>query len=126
MSGRGREVCPTVDMEWIADTGSAQDLISGTELQDINDSESTKPINTTTADGPNYADRQCQIGITSIGTIAQPYVLPDSPSVLSVGQNCIFVWRANCRPFLLISPLPGVGGARVCEQYPLATCSRNL
>ena len=31
-------------------------------------------------------------------------MLPDSPSVLSVGQKCMeegfdFVWRANCRPY---------------------------
>ena len=58
-----------------------------------------------TANGPNYADRQCKVRVPSISTTAEPYVLPDTPSVLSVGQKCMeegfdFVWRANCRPYL--------------------------
>ena len=95
---------PTIDMEWIADTGSAQDLVSRSEIQDISDFESSKPVNMMTANGPNYADRQSRIYIPSIGSTTEPYVLSDSPSVLSVGQKCMdegfdFVWRANCRPY---------------------------
>ena len=91
-------------MEWIADTGSAQDLVSKSEIQDISDYESSKPVNMMTANGPSYADRQSRIYIPSIGSTTEPYVLSDSPSVLSVGQKCMdegfdFVWRANCRPY---------------------------
>ena len=95
---------PTIDMEWIADTGSAQDLVSRNEIQGVNDFESSKPVNMMTANEPNYADRQSRIYIPSIGSTTEPYVLSDSPSVLSVGQKCMdegfdFVWRANCRPY---------------------------
>ena len=95
---------PTIDMEWIADTGSAQDLVSKNEIQGVSDFESSKPVNMMTANGPNYADRQSRIYIPSIGSTTEPYVLSDSPSVLSVGQKCMdegfdFVWRANCRPY---------------------------
>ena len=95
---------PTIDMEWIADTGSAQDLVSKNEIQGVSDFESSKPVNMMTANGPNYADRQSRIYIPSLGSTTEPYVLSDSPSVLSVGQKCMdegfdFVWRANCRPY---------------------------
>ena len=95
---------PTIDMEWIADTGSAQDLVSKNEIQGVNDFESSKPVNMMTANGPNYADRQSRIYIPSLDSTTEPYVLSESPSVLSVGQKCMdegfdFVWRANCRPY---------------------------
>ena len=95
---------PAIDMEWIADTGSAQDLVSKNEIQGVSDFESCKPVNMMTANGPNYADRQSRIYIPSLGSTTEPYVLSDSPSVLSVGQKCMdegfdFVWRANCRPY---------------------------
>ena len=87
---------PTIDMEWIADT---QDLISASLLADI-------PVNMIAASGRNYADKQCKVRIPSISTTAEPYVLPDSPSVLSVRQKRMeegfdFIWRANCRPYFI-------------------------
>ena len=95
---------PTIDVEWIADTGSAQDLFSQSMLGEVKEFKSDRPINMITANGPNYADKQCKVRVPSINTTAEPYVLPDSPSVVSVGQKCMeegfdFVWRANCRPY---------------------------
>ncbi|CAE6970116.1 unnamed protein product [Symbiodinium natans] len=46
-------------MEWIGDTGSAQDLISERELADLVPFESDCPINISTANGPGYANRNC-------------------------------------------------------------------
>ena len=101
---RGDQADPTIEMEWIADTGSAQGLISESVLAEVKEFKSERPINMITANGPNYADKQCKVRVPSISTTAEPYVLPDSPSVLSVGQKCMeegfdFVWRANCRPY---------------------------
>ena len=79
-------------------------FVSKNEIQGVSDFESSKPVNMMTANGPNYADRQSRIYIPSLGSTTEPYVLSDSPSVLSVGQKCMdegfdFVWRANCRPY---------------------------
>ena len=49
---RGSKSDPTVDMEWIADTGSAHDLISANELIGMSEFRSDKPVNMITA---NYA-----------------------------------------------------------------------
>ena len=72
-------------MEWIADTGSAQDLVPGHEIQGIEDFESSQPVNMITANGPIYADRHSRTYILSIGSATEPYVLADSPSVLQQG-----------------------------------------
>ncbi|CAE7248212.1 unnamed protein product [Symbiodinium natans] len=98
-------------MEWIGDTGSAQDLISERELADLVPFESDCPINISTANGPGYANRQCEVGVPSINSVAKPYVLPNTPSVLSVGQRCMeqgydFIWKGFQRPYFKV---PGSG-----------------
>ena len=92
-------------IEWIADTGSAQDLIAQRELGQAMAHESASPIQMMTANGPNSASEQCDVSVESIGIEVKPYVLPDTPSVLSIGQRCMeegfdFIWRANSRPYL--------------------------
>ena len=89
-------------IEWIADTGSAQDLIAERELGQATPFESASPISMMTANGPNSANQQCDVSVDSIGVKVAPYVLPETPSVLSIGQRCMdegfdFVWRANSR-----------------------------
>ena len=74
------------DIEWIADTGSAQDLIARPELGHLKAHTSDRPINILTANGPSSAEDQCTIEVPSIASKAEPYVLPETPSVLSVGQ----------------------------------------
>ena len=96
---------PCLCIEWIADTGSAQDLIAQRELGQTKTYESSSPIQMMTANGPNAASVQCDVSVDSIGIEVKPYVLPDTPSVLSIGQRCMeegfdFVWKANSRPYL--------------------------
>ena len=74
----------TLDIEWIADTGSAQDLIARRELGHLKARPSERPINILTANGPSSAEEQCIIEVPSIASKAEPYVLPETPSVLSV------------------------------------------
>ena len=40
-----------------------------------------------TANGPNSASEQCDVWVESIGIEVKPYVLPDTPSVLSFVRN---------------------------------------
>ncbi|OLP94911.1 hypothetical protein AK812_SmicGene23039 [Symbiodinium microadriaticum] len=85
--------------------GSAQDLIAERELGQATPFESASPISMMTANGPNSANQQCDVSVDSIGVKVAPYVLPETPSVLSIGQRCMdegfdFVWRANSRPYL--------------------------
>ena len=51
---QGIKSAPTVDVEWIADTGSAQDPVSKRDLQGLEEFESSKPVNMMTANGPSY------------------------------------------------------------------------
>ena len=90
-------------MEWIGDTGSAPDLISEHDLQGHASRTSENPINIMTANGPSSADQQIKINVPSLGIEADPYVLPSTPSVLSVGYRCVeqgfdVIWKACCRP----------------------------
>ena len=60
-----------------------------------------------TANGPSSADQQIQINVPSLRLEADPYVLPSTPSVLSVGyrgveQGFDFIWKACCRPYFVI------------------------
>ena len=48
-----------LNIEWIGDTGSAQDLIAERDLQHLKAYESEQPINIMTANGPSSADKQC-------------------------------------------------------------------
>ena len=57
-----------------------------------------------TANGSQSADQQASIHIDCIDQEVQPYVLPDSPAVISVGMRCIqdgwdSVWRKFSRPY---------------------------
>ena len=93
-----------LDIEWIADTGSAQDLISKDDLNGLRSYTAPHPINIITANGPSAADVQADIKVPSLGITSTPYVLPSTPLVLTVGYRCMeegfdFVWRAYQRPF---------------------------
>ena len=95
---------PTPTIEWIRDTGSAQDLISERDLEGHPSRTSENPINIMTANGPSSANQQIKVNVPSLGIEADPYVLPSTPSVLSVGYHCMeqgfdFIWKACCRPY---------------------------
>ena len=122
-----RVTCPAklfgqnvLDMEWIADTGSAKDFIARRELGHLKEHPSERPI----ATGPSSAEDQCTIDVPSMSSKAEPYVIPETPSVLPVVQRCMdegfdFVWRAFKRPNFQKQP----GGknvymdARDCVPY---------
>ena len=78
-----------VDIEWVADTGSVQDLISKGDLGDLRSYTAPQPINIITANGPSSADVQADIKVPSLGVTSTPYVLPSTPSVLTVVYRCM-------------------------------------
>ena len=93
-----------VDMEWIADAGSAQDLISKADLGNLRSYTAPHRINIITANGPSSADGQADAKVPSLGVSSTPYVLHSAPSVLTVGYRCMeegfdFIWRAYQRPY---------------------------
>ena len=89
---------------WIADTGAAQDLMSSSEVQPEDIYESSSPLKFSTANGCIYGTKQADVMISQTDSVVKPYVLGETPSVLSVGMRCLkdgydFVWRAYSRPY---------------------------
>ena len=100
---------------WLVDTGSGHDLIT----PDVADDYQELPVDRVTfhtAGGRVLTNRALTIKSTILQGEAQPYVLPSTPWVLSVGRRVMemgysFVWLANSNPYLL-SP----SGARIDLQ----------
>ena len=77
--------------QWIADTGSEQDLVDtqrAVRLQKRINTAST-PINLSTANGSICADKIADFSIDQLNEVVTPYALPSTPAVLSVGQRCL-------------------------------------
>ena len=103
-NGRSSSKLPIPDIEWIGGTGSAQDLISERDLSGMKARESDHPINIMTTNCPSSSHKQFAVNVPSIGIVSIPYVLPETPAVLSIGQRCMdegfdFVWKAYSRPY---------------------------
>ena len=95
---------PATEIAWIADTGSANDLVSREMVYHSEVFESSKPVSLLTANGLFQANDQANLDIPLLGITAKPYVLDDSPAVISVGQLCVdhdwsFIWPANDTPY---------------------------
>ena len=102
---RGNAVATaSAEIAWIADTGASQDLICEGLVDKSKVREAEQPLNLTTANGTKVADKQTSYHVNIIDADLEPYVLEDTPSVISVGRKCIkegwdFVWRAFSRPY---------------------------
>ena len=94
----------TAEIAWIADTGSAQDLVCSKMIPKDVVYHSHEPLELITANGSQSADQQASVHIDCIDKEVHPYVLPDTPAVISVGMRCIqdgwdFVWKSFSRPY---------------------------
>ena len=81
-----------LQLDWIADTGSARDLMSQGELPDDFGYYSSNPIRMMTANGESSSTKQ--------GKVFVPRLRKTIPAVLSVGMRCIddgddFVWKSS-------------------------------
>ena len=94
----------SAEIAWIADTGSAQDLVCSKMIPEEVVYHSHEPLELITANGSQSADHQASVHIDCIDKEVHPYVLPDAPAVISVGMRCIqdgwdFVWKSFSRPY---------------------------
>ena len=92
------------EIAWIADTGSAQDLVCRSMIPKETIYHSSQPLELITANGPQSADKQASVRVDCLDRDLDPYVLPNTPAVISVGMRCIldgweFVWRKFSRPY---------------------------
>ena len=96
-------------VSWLVDSGSEQDLISKSMLHQVNASEckpAPNPVTLTTANGFTEATEVADVRIKSLLEKCLPYVLEQTPAVLSVGTRCMiqgysFVWPAGGLPILI-------------------------
>ena len=74
---------------WLVDTGSEQDLISESMLKSAKVSNrrvSDIPISLATANG---STRGYEVADVTVDALQQPYILQETPAVLSVGVLCM-------------------------------------
>ena len=64
---------PATEIAWIADTGSANDLVSREMVNQNEVFESTKPVSLLTANGVFQANGQANLKIPLLGITAKPY-----------------------------------------------------
>ena len=88
-----------LNLDWIADTGSAQDLVNDSELPDDYGYYSDNPIRMITANGESSSSKQGRVFVPKLGK-TDPYLVRSSPPVISVGMRCVedgydFVWRGS-------------------------------
>ena len=87
-------------IDWIADTGSAQDLLTDRNLPDRFGYYSDSPIRLITANGESSSSKQGKVEVPELKEIVKPYLVESSPAVLSVGTRCVdkgydFIWRGS-------------------------------
>ena len=87
-------------LQWIMDTGCGSDLISKVEDHKLRRSKAKCPIRFQTTNDNTKGMEVVTVNIVEIDEIVEPYVLPDTPSVLSIGRRCMregyhFVWLAG-------------------------------
>ena len=89
-----------LELDWIADTGSAQDLVNDNELPDDYGYYSNNPIRMITANGESSSSKQGKVFVPKLGKTIDAYLVRSSPPVISVGMRCIddgydFIWRGS-------------------------------
>ena len=94
--------------KWIMDTGSGVDLVSHNHVKHaIKHFEKPQvPIDFATANGFTTAKNVCRASMPPLREIILPYVLSDTPAVLSVGLRCMkfgysMHWFPHQLPFLV-------------------------
>ena len=109
-----KPACPSklVGIEFLADTGSEEDLISQQDQQsffpEASVVDATKPVGLITANGPVLGDKSVNLMIPELGQNIECYVLENTPPVCSVGRRCMdegfdFHWYAG-KPLYFVTP----------------------
>ena len=94
--------------QWIMDTGCGSDLISRAKVEDhkLRRSKAKNPIQFQTVNGDTKGMEVMTMNIVEFEENIEPYVLPDTPSVLSIGRRCMHegyhvIWLANKHPYMI-------------------------
>ena len=88
-------------LKWLFDSGSGLDVIGLDALSDYLDYlfEAEVPITVWTANGKTIAKYQVRIFIEALNEVVTPYVLKDSPNLLSIGKRTEkFGWGVQWKP----------------------------
>ena len=122
--------CFEASIDWIVDTGSAQDLLTDHHVPDHYGYYSDNPIRLITANGESSSVKQGKVKVPELNATVSPYLLQSSPPVLSVGLRCVedgfdFIWRGskNEKP-KLVSPDGKVIELEVRDCVPYL-CSKS-
>ena len=91
--------------EWLVDTGCGYDLVSKRETGLIKRfvSKAKVPITFHTANGPTRTDNVANIHVRELDENITPYVLENTPPVLTAGYRCTemgytFIWPTSQEP----------------------------
>ena len=90
---------------WLCDTGSGHDLTTPSGAGD-NDMQKVRRIVFSTANGRISTDRALNLVSKALRGAAAPYILPETPWVLSIGKRVMemgysFIWVAKTSPWLI-------------------------
>ena len=80
-------------LEFLADTGSEEDLISKTDCRahfpDVPIGPSSRPVSLITANGPVKGNQSVKLEVPEINSTLECYVLESTPPVCLVGRRCV-------------------------------------
>ena len=103
----GTDRAPVVS-KWIFDSGCGHDLIAQYAVQDFPEivSHSPSSITFSTANGNTRADKKAEFVVPEIAERVSPWILNQTPAVLSMGLRCMvkrcdFVWPAGREPYIV-------------------------
>ncbi len=94
---------------WVADTGCGNDLIPRAMVESADPpvtSVSDASVQFQTANGTAEAAEVADVQVSELDEIVSPYILEETPSVLSVGARCMhlgysFIWLAGECPYFI-------------------------
>ena len=115
-SAQGKPVA-SVEL-WLVDTGCGHDLISKADIAKLKKfiRQAERPITFITANGQTYANEVVDVFLQEFGDKISPYILNNTPAVVSVGFRCMemgcsFVWPSGQDPYFILPD----GNIVVCE-----------
>ena len=118
-----RDKAPRAEVKyWLSDTSCGYDLVSRKHVSKIADriKQSGNPLTFSTANGTTKADEDIFLHLDELDEDIEPFVLPSTPAVLSIGRRCLdhgysFRWPAGKLPYF-ITP-KGVKVKLIVEDY---------
>ena len=94
---------------WLVDTGCGHDLVSREHARALKRGvkRASKPIQFATANGSTDATEVLELFINEFNQEIEPYILENSPDVISVGMRCMkygfsFIWPSGSPPYFII------------------------